>query len=367
MANNVGLNSVTMAPPFQNHLFEPSLSSASSPVSQPPQPSSRSPTTSGSSNSTGAIYEGPWSWEHFPSSFRTRVFAGNIKILNENTLNDFFEDEYSLKRFDIIPPVFFEYIGQQAIPSCLTTQLQLRRNIVLTKALDMHLTWDTGKIFIKPLPRYILEDMFWVRGLSQEIRKIALGFLYTYACLITGPEDFRIALEKNLLPKDDAGNDPEWASWRVVATEVLGIDTSEDIHPRFRLGELQLEKLNRMYGLHHPGYYYDLGLSLREFMANSFSGVTSVTVYIALVLAAMQVGLATNTLKDNTTFHRASCGFAVFSILNLISVGTNALVVVLVRQMTPHQVILREYSLNMVARLLASSYHPHEAAQNHAV
>ncbi|KAI1469024.1 uncharacterized protein F4812DRAFT_354601 [Daldinia caldariorum] len=349
MADDVGLNSVTMAPPFQTHLFEPSPSSTSPPLNQPLQSSSRSSTTSGPNNSTGGTYEGSWSWEHFPSSFRTGRFAENVEVLNEHTLNDFFNDEFSLRRLDDIEPKLWR-VGYPRAPRCLTTQLQLGRNIVLTKALDMHLIWDTGKIFIKPLPRYLLEDACWgIGGLSQEIRKNAVGFLYTYACLITHPEDFRIALEKNLLPKDDAGNDPKWASWRAFATEVLRIDISEDVHQRFRRGELRLDRLNWIYALKDLPFpsirlYNSPWQNYTDFVTSNLSWVTATTVYIAVVLTAMQVGLATDALKDNATFHRASYGFTVFSILCPIIAAVLILLALLVF-LIPNWIRARKASL----------------------
>ncbi|KAL4923324.1 uncharacterized protein BDV17DRAFT_277363 [Aspergillus undulatus] len=43
--------------------------------------------------------------------------------------------------------------------------------------------------------------------------------------------------------------------------------------------------------------------------------ISAMTIYIALVLTAMQVGLATDVLARNTAFQNASFGFAVFAIL----------------------------------------------------
>ena len=44
------------------------------------------------------------------------------------------------------------------------------------------------------------------------------------------------------------------------------------------------------------------------------------TVYIALVLAAMQVGLGTQQLSDNKAFNAASYGFVVFAIIGPLAV-----------------------------------------------
>lgn len=43
--------------------------------------------------------------------------------------------------------------------------------------------------------------------------------------------------------------------------------------------------------------------------------MTAATIYIALVLTAMQVGLATSYLGSNVSFQNASWGFTIFAIL----------------------------------------------------
>lgn len=51
------------------------------------------------------------------------------------------------------------------------------------------------------------------------------------------------------------------------------------------------------------------------YFQENFAWLTSATVYIAVVLTAMQVGLATKSPADNDGFQSASYGFTVFSIL----------------------------------------------------
>ncbi|KND87590.1 hypothetical protein TOPH_07776 [Tolypocladium ophioglossoides CBS 100239] len=46
--------------------------------------------------------------------------------------------------------------------------------------------------------------------------------------------------------------------------------------------------------------------------------MAAATVFIALVLTAMQVGLTTDRLRENASFQRASFGFTVFAILGPI-------------------------------------------------
>ena len=54
---------------------------------------------------------------------------------------------------------------------------------------------------------------------------------------------------------------------------------------------------------------------IRKLPPGSFFLARMTTIYIAVVLTAMQVGLAAEKLKDNKSFQSASYGFTVFSIL----------------------------------------------------
>ncbi|KAI0538647.1 hypothetical protein GGR58DRAFT_288033 [Xylaria digitata] len=65
----------------------------------------------------------------------------------------------------------------------------------------------------------------------------------------------------------------------------------------------------------------------QTFFQDYFAWLASATVYIAVGLTAMQVGLATKSLADSDAFQSASYGFTVFSILRpLISAGLIILV-----------------------------------------
>ena len=59
-----------------------------------------------------------------------------------------------------------------------------------------------------------------------------------------------------------------------------------------------------------------------SFFRDNLAWLASSTVYIAVVLTAMQVGLATQTLQESAAFQSASYGFTIFSILGpLVAAG----------------------------------------------
>lgn len=212
-------------------------------------------------------------------------------------------------------------------PRPLHYQLVLDREIFVTERMDMHLVWTKGRIFLKPIPRFLLEPRFWSDYLScktpkedlgeckhRKIWKIALGFLFSYAALICHESDFFIAKEKHLLPTE-----VQWPAWKTFVEEILKTEhIYQKIDARFIYGELRLSRLNKIYYLSQRPLlrgYMSHWHQYRTFFQDNFAWLASAIVYIAIVLNAMQVGLATKSLAGNDAFQSTSYGFTVFSIL----------------------------------------------------
>ncbi|KAF1922232.1 uncharacterized protein M421DRAFT_427142 [Didymella exigua CBS 183.55] len=227
-------------------------------------------------------------------------------------------------------------VGRPMPPRALHHQRVLGREIVLTERMDMHLVWSGSRIFLKPIPRYLLEAKFWADHLSckdkcyashsmqrqidepgfcetQRLRRCALGFLVSYAALISYESDFHIARENNLLPKE-----VEWLSWKTFVKEILQVrPIYTHVNKRFVYGELRLNRLNTMYRLgrglvrgYHSGYS-----QYGTFFQANFTWLASLLAYVVIILAAMQVGLGTTVLQESEEFQTASYGFTIFAIV----------------------------------------------------
>lgn len=264
------------------------------------------------------------------------------------------EKELDLRRLTNIMDWLW-LVGRPSPPRPLHHQVLLSRDVFITERIDMHLVWTAGQIFLKPLPRFLLEPRFWIYHLScahscrcpaedgspgvcadkaaespegasgnvincrERLWKCALGFLFSYAALITHEADFSIAKEKLLLPPEVT-----WQAWRALVYQLNTEHIYPHIDPRFVYGELRLSRLNKIYYLLQTplrGYrprWQQYGTYFRDNLA----WVASATIYIAIVLTAMQVGLATDALVESEAFQSASYGFAVFSITGpLVAVG----------------------------------------------
>ncbi|KAB5581199.1 hypothetical protein GE09DRAFT_936639, partial [Coniochaeta sp. 2T2.1] len=151
----------------------------------------------------------------------------------------------------------------------------------------------------------------------------ASGLLQSYVALIQYRSDFSIAQDAGLVDKD-----LKWDDWVDIATKVLA-QTNPEVNERYTYGELRLSRLNKILWAHGQmrGYHFPYQTYGEMFTAN-IAPIAGATVYVALVLTAMQVGLATHALGHNDAFHNVSYGFAVFSII--APIGLVVLIVFLI-------------------------------------
>lgn len=123
------------------------------------------------------------------------------------------------------------------------------REVIITEQPELHCTWIQGRIFLKPIPSYLLSWRFWQHYLISdnspiptdqraEIRKAALGYLRTYSLLVKHPSDFRIAQDSRLI---DGGT--TYAQYRMLFRHLCDV-TDTDVSPRYHFGELRLGRLN---------------------------------------------------------------------------------------------------------------------------
>lgn len=276
----------------------------------------------------------------FPVTYRTN--QGDLALVKSNE-EDFLASELSVDRLNDIHGHLW-LAGLPMPPRPLHYQIVLQREITICEKMDMHLTWGNGRIFIKPIPRFLLSRAFWETHLecsqgcgwaqkqkectTKAQRSIALGFLFTYAALLSFESDFAIAKERGLLPSDlDISR---WTKWQKFVEENITLSVYRDSHRRFHYGELRLGRLNAIYLFTRLSYYMNQWPNYSSFLRDQLGWLATTTIYIALVLTAMQVGLATDQLKANAPYMTAAYGFSVFAILGpLISGGAIVLALVI--------------------------------------
>lgn len=209
----------------------------------------------------------------------------------------------------------------------LHQQRMMNREIVITEQADLHLTWANSTIFIKPFPRYLGNYDFWITHLcdNKTLHEKACGFLFSYTWLITCESDFHLALELNLIPPWIL-----WTQWRAYIQAVrktMDTESPNWINQRYLYGELRLQRLEwihsfygrSQHGSHVRGYYSN-SHTYRSFFMQNVAWVFGAFVFVTILLTAMQVGLATKKLQSSESFQAASYGFAIFSMIALVTV-----------------------------------------------
>lgn len=234
--------------------------------------------------------------------------------------------------------------GSKRPPTQLHFQVAMGRQIIVDERMDHHLVWDnSGRIFLRPIPLFLLDHTVWNTSLAcpggcqcttdntskappkcmQNCRRIARWFLYTYSCLVSSETDFFLANEHRLFPRGRNGEKMTWSTWKVVAREILANYTGDKSHERFQRGELRLSRLNIIHRLTRLPPFSPYIRTWRNYGSLFYGNVTwmvTATVFIALILTALQVGLATDRLHDSSRFQQASYGFTVFAIIGPIGV-----------------------------------------------
>ncbi|RAH49346.1 uncharacterized protein BO95DRAFT_439614 [Aspergillus brunneoviolaceus CBS 621.78] len=176
-----------------------------------------------------------------------------------------------------------------------------------------------SRIFLKPVPRYLLDDQFWDRHIRHEaLHSAASGSLLSYTWLISHPSDLQIAHELKLIPAT-----VRWQAWTVFVEDLLShVDFKgyANVNKRYRYGELRLFRLSTIYRLTHlslesllGGYlsmYDQYAVFFREKLAWSLVAF----LYVSTLLAAFQLCLATDQFQGNQNMQNASVVFGVFSI-----------------------------------------------------
>ncbi|OAP55708.1 hypothetical protein AYL99_09860 [Fonsecaea erecta] len=323
--------------------------------SAPPGPAQNSAWQQAANNNNANISDGHI-LAMIPASYRTKSHDLIPPRLDDIS---WIENELDVQRLHRIKGWFW-VVGRPTPPRPLHHQVLLGREVFVTEQMDMHLVWTGGRMYLKPLPRFILEPHFWIRFLAcakncacavgdgtghivqgpapnttatatatktptnpkkpdepqeckkRKLRKTALGFLFSYVALIRHESDLRLAKDRFLIPLN-----ADWTYWTTLIQQLDPEHIYPNIDERFYYGELRLSRLNKLYRFTQwsPRGYVYRWQEYGSFMAEYFGLLTAMTVYIAIILTAMQVGLATDQLKANQAFMNASYGFTVLSIL----------------------------------------------------
>lgn len=188
--------------------------------------------------------------------------------------------------------------------SSLTHQAVRGRSVVITENPEIHLTWIDNRLYIKPIPKYLLSHSFWMYYLAHQTSPIPevsrnditasiKGFLRSYAHLIKHKSDFRIAessddLAHQLIPKGIG-----YSKFTRFISKFEDISDNE-VSERYKFGELRLSRLNLWSPLIlHRLAFQKVYTQYGAYFARFFGPLLFVWASLSLALGAFQVLLAT--------------------------------------------------------------------------
>lgn len=243
----------------------------------------------------------------------------------ETTLHAFLIRELSVRRLNAIHSRLW-VAGRAGNIRSLHRQKIIERDIVLTEQPDLHLVWYKSRIYIKPLPTFLLDHAFFAANLcssvvppeeSSSLHASACGLLLSYTYLVRHESDLAIAIAKNLLPADMT-----WERWSTLAQEICTAIGDKNINKRYLYGELRMTRLNLLYrallissrGFHHGHTRY------ASFFRQNFGWLLLAFAYVTVVLAAMQTVLTSSLAAKNFDVQKVSYWFGVAVLLTVVVV-----------------------------------------------
>ena len=217
----------------------------------------------------------------------------------------------------------------------LHRQLLLDRVIHLTESPDEHLVWHESRVFIKPIPEFLLSFEYWENELclDEELHKCACGLLLSYVWLVGHKSDLRIAKDTGIFPQQ-----VQWLNWTSFTEDFLSridVCTLNQVNKRYQYGELRLSRLNLLYRYTSPVFslrnlvygFMPSSTWYKAFFERNFSWALALLLYLTVILSAIQVGLATERLQRNISFQRASYRVALTSIIAVLTMAVAILLV----------------------------------------
>ncbi|KAI0399617.1 hypothetical protein F4802DRAFT_588646 [Xylaria palmicola] len=235
--------------------------------------------------------------------------------------------------------------------------LEKGRKIVLTENPSLHLVWNYGTVYIKPLPHYLLSHSFWDEHLApgSEHRGKALGFMRSYERLIRYPSDFELAREARLIPSSSPspsslkqGQQPQhqskdeltYTSFAAFIHSFSGV-ADDDVSDRWHFGQIRLSRLNwavrilqpkasTRKGSLHSLFYEEQFWQMRQFLNEFVVPLLFAFAALSLILSAMQVVLAAKSGDGKGSwqvFGDVSAWFAVLVIIMLVAMFVSLAVI----------------------------------------
>lgn len=197
----------------------------------------------------------------------------------------------------------------------LHKQLVKGRQVIVSEDPRLHLVWRQDRVFVKPLPPYLMSYSFWTDILlsdppvlghkQQRIAAAALGYLRTYYYLLQHESDLRVAQKEHTLLV------PLSIRWENICRFRGGFDgiLDSDVSPRYHYGELRLSRLNFYAKIFLRKFHYErIHTQYGTYFSQYYGPLLFVFGMFSLALNALQVELTAEQLRRSTEFTMGGFG-----------------------------------------------------------
>ena len=247
--------------------------------------------------------------------------------------------------------------------AALHDQIVRGRNIVITEKPGLHCVWNEDRVFIKPMPRWLMSHAWWKfvkrssEGLGppgncdwEAIYRAALGFTRSYYHLVIHESDFDLAQHHKLIPRDITLKDFQ------NFIDAFGDMQDASVSLRYTFGDLRLSRLNWL-AKSHLGrlHYHKVHRQYHTYFSRFYGPLLFIFGIFTVVLDAMQVTIGSSSAAVDqgggwNSVTNICRWFSIITILVVISI------IILLLSMLSFR-ILRElvYALKDIFRLKKSS------------
>lgn len=263
-------------------------------------------------------------------------------LLHSSDLYQQLEQEFLTPDLDTLAPHLWLVATQRSSHiNPLHEQILKGGNIVITENPELHLAWADNRIFLKPIPRYMLSHAFWITHIlplnsgstksihlqspSSALTKAALGYMRTYYYLIQYESDLHIAKQSRLLPP--SATDITLEHFHAFIAGFADIQ-DDQVSPRYSsYGTLRLSRLNLWAKIFLRRFqFYHINRQYSGYFARFYAPILFFFGILTVVLSAMQVGLQANSTGDRNRYQwvalqEVSLWFSVVTLICICAIG----------------------------------------------
>jgi hypothetical protein len=264
------------------------------------------------------------------------TLPGDPRIpLKGDHLAKILENELTTTKLNDMQPYYYLMTTKSSKNiSSLTEQVVRGRKITITENPGLHLVWVQDRVFLKPLPEYLMSYQFWEHYLlsdtspiKEEVRKkllqAARGFLRSYFYLVQHKSDFQLATkdEKAILIPESITYDKFNKFIQACKAKI----TDDDVSPRWHVGEIRLTRLNIWCQLTRRGIYQTVEWEYMAYFTRFFGPILFVFAIFSLLLSSMSLVLSVRAVLEPSNFSwrvfaTVARGFALFTIFLVLCI-----------------------------------------------